>query len=107
MRMGPIFASIIQIQIHLTSICVCKFPELQVHDDQALKPAMKENQINPVPLRSDAQSLLSGHECEIIPQLQQKLFEALDKGIFELRLRVFVLQIQELENEWISYVSIG
>jgi len=80
------FAGIIQIQVHLPGIRMGKLPELQVHDDEALKPAMKEDQINPIPLRPHAQPLLSSDEREIVAQLQQELLDAPDQCIFEFRL---------------------
>jgi hypothetical protein len=79
-----------------------KFSEFQIHDDEASKPTVEENQINPIPFGADAQAFLSGDESEIAAQFQQELFETLDECAFELRFRILVLQIQELENEWIA-----
>ena len=90
MRMGPMLAGVIQIQIHLAGIRVCEFTQLQIHDDEGPKPAVEENQIDTIPFGPDAQPLLSGDEREIIAQLQKKLLDALDERIFEFRLRIFV-----------------
>ena len=45
---------VVQIQVHLAGIGVCEFAELQIHDDEAFEPAVEEDQINPIPFRSDA-----------------------------------------------------
>jgi len=83
-------AGVVQIQVHLARIRVCKLAELQIHDDERPKPAVEENQINTIPFASDAQPLLPGYEREIIAQFQKKLLDALDERIFEFRLRIFV-----------------
>src|SRR5205809_7982374 len=68
---------------------------------------MEENQIDPIPLGSDAQPLLSSDEREIVAQLQQELLDAPNQRIFEFGLRIFVVQIQELEDERISHVRVN
>ena len=78
-------ARVVQIQVHLAGIGVRELAEFQVHDDEASKPAVEENQIDPIPFGSYAQSLLSSHEGEIAAQLQQELLEALDECVFEFR----------------------
>jgi len=49
----------------LAGIGVREFAEFHIHDDEASKPAVEENQINPIPFGSYAQALLSSDECEI------------------------------------------
>jgi hypothetical protein len=48
----------------LAGIGMRKFSELQVHDDEASKPAVEENQIDPIPFGSYAQALLAGDESK-------------------------------------------
>ena len=67
---------------------------------------MKENQINPVPLCTHPQSLLPGNECEVTAQFQQELLKTPNKCVFKICLRIFVFQIQKLEDEWIPNVRI-
>ena len=68
-------ARVVQIQVHLAGIGVREFTEFQIHDDEARRPAVEENQIDPIPFGSDAQPLLSSDECEIVAQFQKKLLE--------------------------------
>src|ERR1017187_3694967 len=106
-RMGPMLARVVQIQVHLTGIGVCELTEFQIHDYESPKAAVEENQINPVPFGSDAQPFLSSDECDIVAQFQKKLLEALNESIFEFRLRIFVLQIQEFEDEGVSHMRVS
>ena len=68
---------------------------------------MKEDEIHAVPFRSDTQPFLSSDECEIVAQFQKKLLEALNESIFEFRLRIFVLQIQEFKDERVPHMCVG
>lgn len=68
---------------------------------------MKEDQINSIPFRPHPQPLLSSDKREIIAQFQQELLDAPDKRIFEFRFRIFIFEIQELENERISHLRVG
>ena len=106
-RMGPVLARVVQIQVHLAGIGVCELTEFQVHDHQGPKAAMEKNQVDPIPFGSDAQPFLSGDESEVVAQFQKELLEALNESILEFRLRIFVLQIQELEDERVSHVRVG
>ena len=70
-RMGPMLARVVQIQVHLTGIGVSEFTEFQIHDYESPKAAVEENEINPVPFGSDAQPFLPSDECEIVAQFQR------------------------------------
>ena len=70
-------AGIVQIEEHLSSIGVRELGKFQIYDDQALKPAVEENQINPIPFGSYAQAVLPSNKREVITRFQQALFETL------------------------------
>ena len=74
-------------------------PELQIDHDKAAKRAMEEEKIDAAPSVADAETPLSSYEREIAAELEEKVFEVPDERIFELRLRVFVAQAEELQNE--------
>jgi hypothetical protein len=84
-----------------------ELPQFQIHDDEGSKSSVKKHQVHPIPLRADSQTLLTGDEREIIAQLQEELFEAVDERILEVRFRILVLEIQELEHERVTDVRVG
>ena len=69
MRVRPLLAGIVQIQIHLTGVGVRELAELQIYYNETLKPAMEEDQIDSIPFVSDAQSPLASDEGEIVSHL--------------------------------------
>jgi len=50
---------------------------------------------------------LAAHEAERAAELQQEGLELLDERVFELELRVLVLEVEELENEWVLDRLVG
>jgi len=68
-------AGVVEIEIHLAGIGMGEFPELQLHNNQRSKSTVKEEQVNSIPCRADPKAFLSRHEGEIVPELQQELFE--------------------------------
>ena len=60
---------------------------------------MEEEQIDAMPLVADAEAALAADETEIVAELEEEFFEVLDEGVFEFGFRVFVLEIEELEDE--------
>src|ERR1700704_584233 len=71
--LSPMLAGIVQIKVHLTRIRMGELANLEIDHDQASQPPVKEQKVNPVPLGSDSQPLLSGYEGKIIAELQQKM----------------------------------
>ena len=59
---------------------------------------MEEQQIDAVPLLTNPQPSLSSDESEVAAKLQQKIFQLLDEGVFQIVLGVLVLQIKELQH---------
>ena len=59
---------------------------------------MEEHEVHSVPLIADAKTLLSSDEREVASELQQEGFHLADEPIFDVALRVLILQTQELEQ---------
>lgn len=53
--------------VHLSGIRMREFPKIQIHDDEASEPSVKKQQIDPVPLVSDAQPMLASNKREVPP----------------------------------------
>lgn len=68
---------------------------------------MKQKQVDPIPLVSDTKTFLAGDEREFAAQFQKEFLQMLDERVFQLTLRVFVLQVQEFENERVTDVIGG
>ena len=98
----PMFPSIVQIQIHLPGICVRELADFQINDNQTTEPAMKEEQVNPIPFSADAEPSLACNEREIVAELQKKFLELADEGTFEIRFRVFIFQVKEFQHKRIA-----
>ena len=81
--------------------------KLQVDQNQVAEPPVKQKQVNPIPLVSDTKAFLAGDEREFATKLQEKFLQMLDEGLFQFTLRVFVLEVKELENEGVADVIIG
>ena len=58
-RNGPVFCGIVQVEVHLTSVCMGEFADLQVNDDEAAQSAVEKQQIDAIPFIADAKSLPS------------------------------------------------
>lgn len=90
---------VVQVQVHLAGVGVGELAELQVDDDETAQLAVEEDEVDPVPLVAHAEPPLPPDEGEGTTELEQKRLELLDEGLFELELRVLVLEVEELENE--------
>ena len=60
---------------------------------------MKEDRVDAKPIVVDAKPALTAKECEVIAQFQKEVGKMLDKRRLQVRFRVFILKIEELENE--------
>ncbi len=56
---------------------------------------MKEHEINTVPLIADPETFLTADKGEIVAQFQQEALHVADEGLFQVKLRVFILEIEE------------
>ena len=91
----PVFTRVVKVEIHLCRIGMAELSELEVDDDQAAQPAVKEHQIDTIPLVANAKPPLPGHEREIVPKFQQERFEMLDQRLFQVGFGILALQAQE------------
>lgn len=62
----PVFASVIEIEMHLAGVRVTELSCLQVDDEQAAQTAMEEHKVNPKPGVIDPKPLLPSKEREIV-----------------------------------------
>lgn len=70
-----------KIELHLPLMGGFEAAELEIDGDEARKPAMVEQQIEIVFLAADGHPLLTGDECEVCPEFQQKPLQlAEDRG---------------------------
>jgi len=60
---------------------------------------MEENEVNAEPGVVEAEAALATKESEVISQFQQKISKMVDQGFFQIGLRVFILEIEEFEDE--------
>ncbi len=67
---------------------------------------MKEEEIHAIPGVSHSLPFLAGHKREIVSKLQEKFFQTSNQGVFEIRFRILVFQIQELQHKRIANVRI-
>jgi len=62
-------AGVVQVGIHLSCVGASEFAKFQFDNDQASKPSMEEEHIDPIPLCAHSQSLLTSNESKNIAQL--------------------------------------
>ncbi len=56
--------------MHPSCTGVREFPEFEINDDETSEPSVEEDQVDPVRLVCDAQSMLESDESEITPKFQ-------------------------------------
>ena len=98
-RLHPVLAGIVQIEVHLAGVRVAEPADLEVDDQQAAQPAVKEQQINAEPGVIQTQPALATDEGKIVAQLRQKVGQMLDQCRFEVGFRVLVPEVEEFQNE--------
>ncbi len=80
----PVLAGIVQIEVHLPSVRVTEFTNLQVCDYKSSQTAMEEHEINTKPGVVDTKPALAADEGKIIAQLQEEVHEVLDKRFLQV-----------------------
>jgi hypothetical protein len=60
---------------------------------------MEEDEVDTEPCVVDAKPALAAQEGKIVAQLQEEVGEAVDEGLLQVRLGVFVLEVEEFEDE--------
>jgi len=71
-------AGVVQVEVHLPSIGVAEFADLEVDDHQTLELAMEKQQVNAEPVVVDAQAALTADEGEVVAQFQEEVGQMLD-----------------------------
>jgi len=111
-RLGPVLAGIVEVEVHLAGIGVAELANLQVGQEQATQAAMEEDEIDAKPVVVEAKPPLTANEGEIVAQLQQEIGEVLDERCLQVRLGVFIFEVEEFEYErvfdglfWLDCVS--
>jgi hypothetical protein len=77
--------------MHLSSIRVREFAELEVNDDEASESSVEKQQINTIPLVPDTQSVLAPDKRKIGSKLQEENLEFAKQSFLELAFRIIVL----------------
>src|SRR5437899_778669 len=80
-RLHPVIAGIVEVEVHLAGIGVGELADLEVDDDQAPEPAVEEEEVDPVPLVTDAQAALAADEGELAAEFQQEGLEMVDERL--------------------------
>src|SRR5579872_2265080 len=83
-RLHPVFAGVVQIEVHLSSVRITEFAHLEVDDDQAVQTPMEENQVDTKPCVVDTKPALAAKKRKIIAQLQEKVGKAVDQRFLQL-----------------------
>jgi hypothetical protein len=63
---------LVQVEIHLSCVCVGEPSDFQINDNQAVQSAMKEQQIDSVPFVAGAQSPLTRNKGKVIAEFKQR-----------------------------------
>ena len=80
MLVRPVFAGVVQVEMHLSGVGVSKHAQFQIDDHQAAQPAMKEQQVDSIPRITDPQPPLPAHESKVSAQFQQETFQVPDQA---------------------------
>jgi hypothetical protein len=64
------FTRVVQIEMHLPCIGMGKLADFQIHDDETAQTAVKEYQIDSIPLAANAQPFLPADERKVSAQFQ-------------------------------------
>ena len=75
---------IVQVEVHLPGVGVSETTDLQVDDYQTSQPPVKEQQVDPVPFVTDAQTPLAAHEAEVTAQFQEEGLQVADERLFQI-----------------------
>ncbi len=89
---------VVAVHVHLSHIGMGQAAQFQVHDDQAAQLAVEEQQVHSIPGLIDAQPTLPTYEGKSFSQLQQEVLQPPDQRRFQIRLRILVLEVEELQH---------
>lgn len=105
--MNPVRLGVVEIKVHLARIGMGELADFQIDNYKATQFPVKEDQVHPIPFVTDAQPFLPADETEITPELQQEGFQVTDECLFEIRLRVFILESEKLQDIRVLYFFLG
>jgi hypothetical protein len=95
---SPVFPCIVEVKVHLPGIGVSELAEFEIDQQQAAQAPVIENQVHPIPFITDTQPLLSSPKGEIASQFKQKSLQAMNKCLFQVTLRILILETKEFEH---------
>ena len=93
--------------MHLPGVGVSETTDLQVDDYQTSQPPVKEQQVHPVPLVTDAQTPLAAHEAEVTAQFQEEGLQVANERLFQIAFGVLVLEVEKLQDERVFDLFLG
>jgi hypothetical protein len=105
--MSSVFDRVFQVGVHLAGVGVREAIELQVDQDEAAQAPVEKEEVDAIRLVADPHAPLANDEAEVRAEFQQEGFEMPDQRRFEIALRVFVAQIEEVENLGILDLFVG
>jgi hypothetical protein len=85
-----VLTRVIQVRVHLPSIRVRELAEVEIDNDEASESSVENQEINPIPLIPDAESVLAPDKSEIASELQEENLELAEQNVLKVALRVFV-----------------
>jgi hypothetical protein len=83
-RFHPVLAGVVEVEVHLPSVRVAEFANLEIDDDQAAQLTVEENEIDAKPSVVDAKPALATEEGEVVARLQEEVCEVLDERYFQI-----------------------
>lgn len=80
----PVLAGIVQVEVHLPSVGVTEFTNLQIRDYEPSQTAMEENEVDAKPSVVDTEPALAAKKGKIVAQLQEEVGEPLDERFLQV-----------------------
>src|SRR5882762_10257787 len=68
---------------------------------------MEKEEVHPIPFVPDSQPFLPSNKREIISELQEKLFQATNKCVFEGTFGVLIPEAKEFQDHRVFYFLLG
>ena len=72
-----------------------------------MQAAMEKHQVDAEPFVIDPQAALAADEREIIAQLEEECLEMADQSVFKVGFGIFILQVEEFQNERVFDFLLG
>ena len=99
--MGPVFACVVQVKVHLSGIRMGEFSEFEVYYYKTAQTAVEEEKINAVPFIANTQTPLPSDESKIAAKFKEKVFELFDQGLFKITFRILILKPEKFKHKGI------